>query len=538
MTTFVLDASYPSLEVALRLDSSRYVFVVDRPIEPPQGHRALRLNGDASFFAQLRQLREAWREAGGKRCIVLAGRRARTREFLRNLALARAVSSQVVIFDGEELVPLKHAWGTILRATIRAVAEPMALWLYVRIKDGRLHRQAGDKNERSFFGCYTQADTFSLPPDHISALPHGPSLYGSHTDGWYLPRFSHAPARCAVTTTRHRLKHVALHVQGIRASEVSTLHRAGRMLDYPYLAGSRPIRRFNTVSTTRMVRRLARGINLLYFTSGYYHWIIEGIPRVLDILDDGFDLDSWPLCLPPMESYQKEFLTLMGVVPDRHVIVVRKGDWCHLDECVFPTAYFPFGVDGLEDPSGWPDAGVLHRIRERVLERLPPPAETGKRIYVSRQQAAKRKFTPGSAAALAEALGAIGFQSVLLETLSWPEQIQLFAGADFVVAPHGAGLANLTFSRARALVEIHNPVETRPYFATIARELGMEYGYAIARLQGESPYYDNMTIDAAEIVSLVDRIDRTLRTRERSVGAPLPSDQHSLVGGVKRMEAS
>lgn len=510
MTIFVLDASYPSLDVALRLESSPYIFVADRPIDPPDGHRALHLDSTESFFVQARRLRQAWRTAGGRLCIVMVGRRARANQLLRNLALARLQSSNVVLFNGKNLVPTHRAWRSILRAVFMTLAEAPAVGLYVRWLDRRLRRHAPDTDEGKLYGCYTPGDCFSLPPDHVTPLPPGPSLYGRHSDSWYLPRFSHAPGRYAVTTTRHRLSQVALHVEAFRATEVSSVHQAGRMLDYPYMAGLRPLRRINLVSTTNRVMRAARGINLLNFTSAYYHWVIEGIPRVLDMLDEGVDLDRFPLCLPPLESYQREFLTLMGITPERQVLSVGKGDWCHLDECIFPTAYFPFGVERLEDPSGWPDAGVLHRIRDRILERLPPPAETGTRIYISRQQAAKRKFTAASEAALAEVLETAGFRKVVLETLPWCEQVRLFAGADFVVAPHGAGLANLVFSRARALLEIHNPAETRPYFATIARELGMEYAYAIAGLEGESPQFDNMTVDAPAIGSLVARIDMAL----------------------------
>jgi capsular polysaccharide biosynthesis protein len=507
MTIFVLDASYPSLDVALRLEDSAYIFVADRPIDPPDGHRALHLDSSASFFAQARQLRRAWRAAGGTLCIVMIGPRVRAGQLLRNLALARVLSSRVVLFNGKELVPVQRAWRSILRAVFMTLAEATAVRLYVRLLDRRLRLRAPDSDEGRVYGCYIRSDSFSLPPDRVTPLPPGPSLYGCHNNGWYLPRFSHAPGRYAVTTTRHRLNQVALHVEAVRASEVSSVHQAGRILDYPYMAGLRPLRRFNVVSSTNRVTRAVRGINLLYFTSGYYHWVIEGIPRVLDMLDDGVDLNCFPLCLPPLESYQQEFLTLMGIAAEHQVLSLGKGDWCHLDECIFPTAYFPFGVEGLEDPSGWPDVGVLHRIRDRVLERLPPPAETGTRLYISRRQAAKRKFTPASEAALVEVLEAAGFRRVVLETLPWCEQVRLFAGADFIVAPHGAGLANLTFSRARALLEIHNPAETRPYFATIARELGMEYGYAIAGLEGESPHFDNMTVDAPAIASLVARID-------------------------------
>ncbi|WP_084490540.1 glycosyltransferase 61 family protein [Asaia astilbis] len=40
-----------------------------------------------------------------------------------------------------------------------------------------------------------------------------------------------------------------------------------------------------------------------------------------------------------------------------------------------------------------------------------------------------------------------GFQKIYLETLDLETQIALFRQAECILAPHGAGLANLAFSR-------------------------------------------------------------------------------------------
>ena len=48
---------------------------------------------------------------------------------------------------------------------------------------------------------------------------------------------------------------------------------------------------------------------------------------------------------------------------------------------------------------------------------------------------------------LFEALGEYAFEEIFLENLSFTEQINLFANSHTIVSPHGAGLANLVFSR-------------------------------------------------------------------------------------------
>jgi capsular polysaccharide biosynthesis protein len=500
MTVFVFDASYPTQDVALRLTGEPHLFIANRPLDPPAGQGSLLLSG--RFAVDRRRLRAAWRDG---RSLIIAGRQTRPEQLLYHAVQALLLGGPVALFDGETTRPLGRCGARLSRAALALLARATIAGPRAYLKDRQLRRQAPPGPEGALYGRHTRAGSFSLPPDRIAPLPPGPSLYGRWTGGWYLPTFSHAAERHAVTTTRHRLRDVALHVEEIAGGEVSSLFQDGRILSYPYMIGAHPILHTYAVTSRRTVTTIERGVALLYFTAGYYHWIIEGIPRVLDVLDDGIDLDRTPLILPPLESYQREFLALMGIDPARQVVTVDRGDWCHVADCLFPTAYFPF-TDIVENPSGRPDATVLRRIAARVLDRLPPAPEGPRRIYVSRAAAAKRKLTPEAEAALVAALEPLGFRRIVMEEFTWPEQVRLFAGAELIVGMHGAGLANLPFSRARALIEILNPMEARAYFATIARELGMEYATLVAGRTGRAPRFDDLTIDPADVTALVRRM--------------------------------
>ena len=54
-------------------------------------------------------------------------------------------------------------------------------------------------------------------------------------------------------------------------------------------------------------------------------------------------------------------------------------------------------------------------------------------------------------AELEEALTEIGFAVVKPETMSAPEQIKVFSCAKIIVAPTGAGLANLLYEKVEGL---------------------------------------------------------------------------------------
>ncbi|MCG8442173.1 MAG: glycosyltransferase family 61 protein, partial [Caulobacterales bacterium] len=80
-------------------------------------------------------------------------------------------------------------------------------------------------------------------------------------------------------------------------------------------------------------------------------------------------------------------------------------------------------------------------------EETEPPTN----VYVSRDKASRKIANEEEVMA---ALTGEGFKKFFLEDLTVAEQIRAFAGADIVVAPHGAGNTNIIHSRHAALVEL------------------------------------------------------------------------------------
>jgi capsular polysaccharide biosynthesis protein len=93
---------------------------------------------------------------------------------------------------------------------------------------------------------------------------------------------------------------------------------------------------------------------------------------------------------------------------------------------------------------------LLTRVRERVLAKAPPAAPGVRRVYISRRGYPMRVMIDEPA--LEAALEARGFVVVRAERLSVPEQVAMLRGAEVVVGPTGAGLANALFAPAGAKV--------------------------------------------------------------------------------------
>ena len=84
-----------------------------------------------------------------------------------------------------------------------------------------------------------------------------------------------------------------------------------------------------------------------------------------------------------------------------------------------------------------------------------------------------------------------GFTPIWLEDHNIATQIALFSGAEFIVAPHGAGLTNLIWCNSSAKVlEIFSPNYVNVCFWAIANQVGMEYFYLIGEGKKPPEYID------------------------------------------------
>jgi capsular polysaccharide biosynthesis protein len=500
----IFTSSYPTADVALSIDDrTSHLFVSHRTIEPPPGHSTLTLmqvTGLRMIVRNLGTLQTRCRDFSVERSIVLAAPSVSHIELLINSFYAIALGRPVTFFNGMSEVSFRSAGRRLFRAVLAGPARAIFGGVLTRLQRVRIRitsRSLPATKETSLFGLYTKAQSFSLPLDQVMLLPSEGSVYGN-TRGFFLPAYSARGQRFAVKTTRHRLRDVSLHVESVAGAEVSCLLQNGRILSYPYLIVPWSSRGSYRISTRAHVMHLGCGVCMLAYASGYYHWLLEGVPRILDLIDDGVDFDRYPLILPPLTSFQRELLMLLGISPATQVVTVQAGDWCHVEDCIFPTAPFPFGVPELEDPSGQPDRGLLLRLRARLLEKIPvlPDDEPSpSKVYISRSRTAKRRFTDSTENAVKVLLEHFGYRTIYLEEYPWATQVRLLRSADSIVGFHGAGLANIIFSDARQLLEFTNPLEARPYFAIIAREMAINYNSLVGTLEGFSPKFDNIGID-------------------------------------------
>jgi hypothetical protein len=244
----------------------------------------------------------------------------------------------------------------------------------------------------------------------------------------------------------------------------------------------------------RASRLLGRHASLLsQWCEHYYHWLADAIPRLLVLEQHGFG--DLPLLIPARPAaYQRDSLRLLGF---NNFDAVRS-EIVQPDELVWPA---PAG------PSGHPPAWACARIGERMRTAAGAAAGGGRRLLISRNSAAHRRVL--NQAELAEALQPFGFQTVAPEELSFADQVRLFAEAQLVVAPHGAGLANMLFAVDATVVEIHEPDNVNLCFYNLADAAGHAYWYVLGeRFSGHrvGPSYRDVRAPVPAVVETVERV--------------------------------
>jgi capsular polysaccharide biosynthesis protein len=204
--------------------------------------------------------------------------------------------------------------------------------------------------------------------------------------------------------------------------------------------------------------------------SNYYHFLFDALPRI-GVLEQSPGIaapDRW--YVPAQTRFQRELLDLIGIGRDQR-IDASTHPHVRADMLVVPG---PPAMTEKNPP--W----VVDFLRGHLLTRVDAPARR-LRIYVTRGPSANNRSVTNEAAVL-RLLTAEGFEPIDPGEMSVVEQIQAFAAADLIVAPHGAALANLAFaSPGAAVVELFPAGFLLPDYWRLACGVpGLRYRYLSA----------------------------------------------------------
>jgi len=224
---------------------------------------------------------------------------------------------------------------------------------------------------------------------------------------------------------------------------------------------------------------------------GYYHFLLEEIPRLLHSLRAYPELRVFASANAPgfvidvLRHIQKT-----GVMQSD--VVFCEKEYVKVHDYVFTAAEAYSGIVHSDDVKLLRDLGS-------ALVQDPDGART-KRLYISRRQADRRTFE--NEEDVERWLEDLGFQVVYLEKLPFLETVKLCREADIIVASHGAGLANLVWHKNEVkVVEIFPVGFVNDCFARLCCILGLKYWPMWARPKGMWG-----EVDLSELRDVMDKV--------------------------------
>ncbi|MFB0873902.1 MULTISPECIES: DUF563 domain-containing protein [unclassified Sphingobium] len=243
------------------------------------------------------------------------------------------------------------------------------------------------------------------------------------------------------------------------------------------------------------------GMRAVVATSGLYHWLVNLMPSLAWMVRDNVD-PNLPILIsgdgPPFETAA---LDLAGLGGNRLHLV---------SDVVFARRLISSPI-GMRHLRGWDHVQPIFDQMIRSAEEKRGGQIMPRRIYVSRTDARRRPMQ--NEAALQAAMAARGFTVCVLSELPLWEQVALFHHADVIIGPHGAGLANMVFTRPETRVVELIPIVAGAYklrfnYLRLSMLRGLRHH---AWLETQFAGSDQWTTDIPSFLEFVDTILAGLR---------------------------
>lgn len=204
---------------------------------------------------------------------------------------------------------------------------------------------------------------------------------------------------------------------------------------------------------------------------GFFHWFSEWLPRLEGVRQYNKSTGLTPKLLLPNDppKWMRDSLTLLGF--DDYEWLEWYGNNVLVDRLVIPS--LRRAHPSSEETSGYivpPEA--YEWVRKGMLSEISEIDRTSnRRILITRAEAGERRVR--NASELGRAVD--GLEPHTLTDLDLEAQIRLFAGAELVIGPHGAGLTNSIYAEQPVVIEAFGDFVNACYF-TLSEGLGFTYG--------------------------------------------------------------
>lgn len=219
--------------------------------------------------------------------------------------------------------------------------------------------------------------------------------------------------------------------------------------------------------------------------SGYYHFLTEVAPKLLafepQIRQGSLLIPKDP---PPFIREILDMFEFRSITPVTAALYFRELSV----------------ITNLKE--GHHRSEVISSLRDWIFDRLSVKHGHGRRVYISRSRALRRRVTNDEE--VSTILATLGFETYRLEDLTFADQVRLMADTEFVIGLHGAGLTNTMFMRPGGRVIEFFPDDwnggANTCFKNLAEASGLDHRFLFCKRTHPSEPFDfhlnDVTVDA------------------------------------------
>ena len=198
--------------------------------------------------------------------------------------------------------------------------------------------------------------------------------------------------------------------------------------------------------------------NLTQGASGYNnyaHWLLDIVPKIkiLSLVYNLKNIDYF--YFSKLNRFQKETFKILKLNSIK-IIDSKSNKHCLIENLIFCTHpnYFKGTIsDAHSNIPKW----IIRYLRKTFLTAADKKIEKHKKIYIDRSDSRYNHCKIINDSEIKEYLKNQGFQIIRLSKHSLKKQVSIFKSCNYVIGPHGAGLANLIFCKRKTKVlEIKN----------------------------------------------------------------------------------
>lgn len=238
--------------------------------------------------------------------------------------------------------------------------------------------------------------------------------------------------------------------------------------------------------------------------NNYFHWLVECLPKLV-FIDELNEFYNVPVLIPArLHKNLLAALTLVNI-HNHPIKILEEGVAYHVDKLLFPSPLSRVIDRYVGHPAFDADIIFSNKWILKVANLIKHSDNQHKnrqsrKLYLARKKGLRAL---GNKDEIEQILSEYKFEIIDLSKLSLDYQIQLFSQASLIVAPTGAALTNMLFSRpgTKVIIFMSNHETTNHYFWTYLGEIaGLDVTTIIGkRLFNMTDYYsvhDDYIVDA------------------------------------------